>query len=131
MTGRRQVGGVQALAVGLAGAALSADVRAEEGRAHAHPRVLPANALPPLGAPFEGYPPVGRAQKVRIAEESLGASARAPLDSAAQVGGRTAERLIVRAREVTRHRCSTWRPISARTRETWAGPRANPPCRHA
>jgi cardiolipin synthase A/B len=100
---RRQAGGVRALAVGLAGAALSADIRAEECRAHAPARVLPANALPPPGAPFEGYPSVGRAQKVRIAEESLAASARAlvqtPLDSAAQVGGRTAERLIIRARE--------------------------------
>src|SRR4051812_9425414 len=95
---------MRALAAGLTGAALGGEVRAEECLLLDGKRGLPPNAIQPPGASFEGYPQVGRVQKVRIAGESIGASARslvrAPLDSASQLGGRTAERLIVRAREV-------------------------------
>jgi cardiolipin synthase A/B len=68
------------------------------------PRVLPENAIQPPGdARFDGYPEIGRRQRIRIAEEALRASAdeliRMPLGSIAQVTGRTAERLAVRVRE--------------------------------
>ena len=72
--------------------------------AEGHGRVLPANAVQPPGASFEGYPAVGRRQRAEILREAVKASvrslARTPLRSSAQLTARTAERLAVRAGEV-------------------------------
>ena len=98
MLGRR-MGGIRALALGLAVATPAGPARAE-----GHDRVVPENAVQPPGASFEGQPAVGRAQMIRIAREALAASARAtacaPIRSLAQVSGRLVERLAVRAVEV-------------------------------
>src|SRR4051794_28435824 len=64
---------------------------------------LPANASQPPGASFEGYPAVGRAQRRAIAQEVICSSSaelfRAPARSAAQVAGRSTERLAVCGRQ--------------------------------
>ncbi len=70
-----------------------------------HPRrALPANAVQPPGASFEGEPSVGPAQTVRVAHDILVDSARravqAPAASAIHVGGRLAERVAVRLVEL-------------------------------
>ena len=71
MRGRR-MGGIRALALGLAVVTPAGSARAE-----GHDRVVPENAAQPPGASFEGQPPVGRAQKIQIAREVLASSSRA------------------------------------------------------
>jgi cardiolipin synthase len=65
---------------------------------------VPAYAVQPPGASFEGQPAVGRAQIVAIGREDLHASAsalvHAPLCSMAQLTGRGLERLAVRVHEL-------------------------------
>jgi cardiolipin synthase len=89
-----------ALGLGLAGAAFVGRTCA----AGCPERVLPPYAVQPPGASYEGYPAVGGAQVAAIAGEVAHASAaelwHAPLCSAAQITGRTIERLAVRAREM-------------------------------
>ncbi|GAC1473818.1 MAG: hypothetical protein NVSMB9_23120 [Isosphaeraceae bacterium] len=68
-------------------------------------RVTPRNAGSIPGVTTEGYPEIGRAQKIEIGREVLGSSISAllthPLRSTTQVVGRATERLAVRARELT------------------------------
>ena len=67
-------------------------------------RVLPANAVQPPGASFEGQPAIGRAQKIKIAKDIAGdtlrQAVRDPIGSTFRLGGRAAERLVVRAVEI-------------------------------
>ena len=68
-------------------------------------RPIPENARLRPGIDTEGYPPIGRRQAIAVLGETAGASVgafvRSPLASTGQVIGRGAERLVVRARELT------------------------------
>ena len=68
-------------------------------------RPVPRNARVRPGIDTEGYPRIGRRQRLAIAGEVVSSSFRAvvhgPIDSAAQVFGRGAERLGVRGRELS------------------------------
>jgi cardiolipin synthase len=67
-------------------------------------RVVPPNAIQPAGASFEGDPAIGSAQRVAIAREIVRSTLQdlvhRPVAGSAQLGGRMAERVAVRAREI-------------------------------
>ncbi|HWE39647.1 MAG TPA: phosphatidylserine/phosphatidylglycerophosphate/cardiolipin synthase family protein [Isosphaeraceae bacterium] len=77
-----------------------------EGGEHGRRGPVPPNAVQPPGASFEGYPAVGRSQKVEIAREAVGATvaglAQNPVQGTGRLLGRTAERLGTRGQEVVR-----------------------------
>ena len=89
----------------LAAALPLAEARAQDTFGGPGPRPIPENARVRPGIDTEGYPHIGKRQAVavlgEVARSSLGAVVRSPLKSASQVVGRGAERLGVRARELT------------------------------